>query len=129
MQHDIEHDIRALAETVRGYFEKDVEEIYDEQWANVLPALEQVEQWLGPAPLQIGAYYTCDSPDQRDEQIRTIFAAHGSDRERIDSGYHFATRERELLAWVPQDQVKACVAALQAAGFRVLTPWAYDDLK
>jgi hypothetical protein len=65
----------------------------------------------------IQAYYTCELPDQRDEQIKAIFEAHGGDYD--GSGYDFTIRQREHFAMVPVDRAEACIAALITAGFRV----------
>jgi hypothetical protein len=132
-EHSPIEDMRLLAGWLRA-----IENFADERDAwkddpemveyinDIEAALYRIERWLeGPAEeaptptFDICAYYTCTLPDERDEQIRAIFEAHGSDREHIDTGYHFATRQRELFAMVPAGRAEACVAALTAAGFRV----------
>jgi hypothetical protein len=77
-----------------------------------------------PDTRYVGASYTCELPDERDEVAEDIFNAHGYGIGGIDSGYHFESRQRDLGAYVPAARAEACVAALTAAGFRagVLRP-------
>jgi hypothetical protein len=74
----------------------------------------------------IWAYYT-GGPDQRDEEIESIFAEH--DGKSTGSGYYFPRCRRDISAIVPADRAEACIAALSAETNRaVVVSWGMPQI-